>query len=92
MGPEFGPVVGGFINYYTNWRWTFYVLIIWAFVQWVLIAIFVPETYHPVLLRNEARRRRKETGEQKWYAPIEKMDRTIAQVCSLFPGKSLIMR
>ncbi len=49
MGPEFGPVIGGFINYYANWRRTFYVMIIWAFVQWLLIAVFVPETYHPVL-------------------------------------------
>jgi MFS family permease len=23
MGPELGPVVGGFINQYTDWRWSF---------------------------------------------------------------------
>lgn len=79
LGPELGPVIGGFINYSTNWRWTFWVLLIWAGVQWVMMTIFVPETYHPVLLRNEARRLRKDTGERKWYAPIEKLDRSIAQ-------------
>lgn len=31
----------------------------------------------PVLLRNKARKLRKETGEDRWYAPIEKMDRSI---------------
>lgn len=43
------------------------------------IVISVPETYHPVLLRNKARKLRKETGNDQWYAPIEKMDRSISQ-------------
>ena len=34
----------------------------------------------PVLLRREAVKLRKETGEERWYAPIEKMDRSIPQV------------
>ena len=33
LGPTIGPVVGGFINAYTDWRWTFYVILIWAGVQ-----------------------------------------------------------
>jgi MFS family permease len=24
MGPEMGPIAGGFINYYASWKWTFY--------------------------------------------------------------------
>lgn len=46
----------------------------------MLIFSLVPETYSPVLLRREARRRRKETKDERWYAPIEKMDRSIPQV------------
>ncbi|KAK4506913.1 hypothetical protein PRZ48_000646 [Zasmidium cellare] len=65
VGPEIGPVVGGFINQYTNWRWSFWVLVIWAGIQWTLIALFVPETYAPVLLRRKAIKLRKETGEQR---------------------------
>lgn len=30
LGPTVGPVVGGFINQNVTWRWTFYVIIIWA--------------------------------------------------------------
>ena len=41
--------------------------------------ISVPETYHPVLLRNKARRLRKETGNDQWHAPIERLDRSILQ-------------
>ncbi|KAJ6029865.1 fluconazole resistance protein [Penicillium canescens] len=45
IGPAIGPTVGGFINYYTQWRWTFYVLLIWAFVMGLAIVFLVPETY-----------------------------------------------
>ncbi|GAA84216.1 MFS transporter [Aspergillus luchuensis IFO 4308] len=79
IGPEVGPLVGGFINQFTTWRWTFYVLLIWTGVLLVLIGFFVPETYHPVLLRRKAQQLRKETGDDRWIAPIEMMDRSVAQ-------------
>ncbi|XPS73247.1 hypothetical protein M3J09_005397 [Ascochyta lentis] len=79
IGPEIGPLVGGFIVENTSWRWCFYVLIIWSALQLFLIVMFVPETYHPVLLRRKAVRLRKETGNQEWIAPIEKMNRSIAK-------------
>ena len=44
-----------------------------------LVCVLVPETYHPVLLRNKARKMRKDTGNESWNAPIEKMDRSIAK-------------
>ncbi|KAF2670380.1 MFS general substrate transporter [Microthyrium microscopicum] len=77
IGPEVGPLIGGFINQYANWRWSFWVLMIWAGVQLTLIVLFVPETYHPVVLRNKARKLRKETGDQRYKAQIEIMDRSI---------------
>ncbi|CAK7214975.1 hypothetical protein SBRCBS47491_002332 [Sporothrix bragantina] len=77
IGPSIGPLVGGFINSYINWRWTHYVMIIWSFVIFVAIFFLVPETYHPVLLRNKARKLRKETGDDRHYAPIEKMTKSI---------------
>ncbi|EON68174.1 hypothetical protein W97_07323 [Coniosporium apollinis CBS 100218] len=79
IGPEVGPLIGGFINQYTKWRWTFYVLLIWAGVQLGLIVFLVPETYHPVLLRQRARQLRKETGNDAWHAPIEKLTRSLPQ-------------
>ncbi|KAL1311420.1 hypothetical protein AAFC00_001582 [Neodothiora populina] len=77
LGPQIGPLFGGFINYYTNWRWSFYFLLIWAGVELLLVVVFVPETYLPVLLRKEARNKRKETGDDRFYAPIEISDKTI---------------
>ncbi|KAH1474374.1 hypothetical protein KXX53_006220 [Aspergillus fumigatus] len=73
------PRVGGFINQFTTWRWTFYVLLIWSGVLLVSIILFVPETYHPVLLRRKAQKLRKETGDDRWKAPIERMHRSVAR-------------
>ncbi|KAI2040865.1 hypothetical protein LOZ16_002298 [Ophidiomyces ophidiicola] len=79
MGPEIGPLIGGFICQYTTWRWVFYVLLLWAGAIGIAIVLFVPETYHPVLLRRKATRLRKETGDDRWFAPIEKLDRSLVQ-------------
>jgi multidrug resistance protein len=73
IGPSIGPLIGGFINQYADWRWTFYVMIIWSAAMLASILLFVPETYHPVLLRNKARNMRKETGDERWKAPMEKV-------------------
>ena len=45
----------------------------------MLIALFVPETYTPVLLRRKAIQLRKSTGEERWKASIEVMQRSITQ-------------
>ncbi|UKZ50174.1 hypothetical protein TrVGV298_004430 [Trichoderma virens] len=82
VGPALGPLLGGFINYFTHWRWTYYVLLIWAGVMWVAIVLLVPETYHPILLRNKARKMRKDTGDDRWLAPSEKTQKTVVQAIS----------
>ncbi|CAG8978441.1 hypothetical protein HYALB_00012608 [Hymenoscyphus albidus] len=83
VGPSIGPLVGGFINQYANWRWTFYVLLMWSGANLGMIAFFVPETYHPVLLRSKARKMRKETGEEQWKAPMEKTNKSIPKTVAL---------
>lgn len=54
-------------------------LIIWSALMLGLIVLGVPETYHPVLLRHKAAKLRKETGDERWKAPIEIMQRSILQ-------------
>ena len=51
----------------------------WSGVLWLLIFFFVPETYAPVLLRRKAIKLRKETGDDRWKAPIEIMDRSLTK-------------
>lgn len=45
IGPCAGPLIGGFINYYSSWRWTYYFSLILSGVIWLGIVLFVPETY-----------------------------------------------
>ncbi|KAJ5279336.1 MFS general substrate transporter [Penicillium angulare] len=70
-GPCFGPLIGGFINYHANWRWTYYVILIWAGVLLVPILFLVPETYHPIQLKAKAKMLRKKTGNENYVAPSE---------------------
>ncbi|KAI5807347.1 major facilitator superfamily domain-containing protein [Peziza echinospora] len=83
VGPELGPLIGGFINQNLDWRWTFYVLIIWAAVMLVLILAFSPETYHPVLLKQKAQKLRKETGEQRYWSELERLNKSIPHTIAL---------
>ncbi|KAF6819642.1 bicyclomycin resistance [Colletotrichum musicola] len=89
IGPCIGPLIGGFVNYNAYWRWTYYVMIIWAFALLVAIVVFVPETYRecappdPIVLRDKARKIRKETGDERWKAPVEKSTKSVAKTIGL---------
>jgi hypothetical protein len=50
------------------------VLFAFAGACFFLILFAIPETYVPIILKNKAKRVRKETGENRYYAPIEKAD------------------
>lgn len=54
LGPSIGPMIGGFINYNSHWRWTYYVLIVWEVLLLLAIVILVPETYRrtPLILHS----------------------------------------
>ncbi|KAL5592415.1 hypothetical protein FOBRF1_013441 [Fusarium oxysporum] len=83
LGPSLGPLIGGFINYNVDWRWTYYVLIIWVFALWWCIFFLVPETYHPILLKQKARRLRKERNDDRFFAPIEKVKRSVLRAIAM---------
>jgi hypothetical protein len=51
-------------------RWSFYVLLIWAGVILACV-LFVPETFHPVLLSRKAAALRKRTGDSQYYSASE---------------------
>lgn len=76
LGPELGPIIGGFICQNANWRWVFYVLIIWSTVAYVAILIAVPETYGPIILRKRAERESRENVEMSSTVPT-KPDKSI---------------
>lgn len=54
-----------------DWRWLFWVLAIFAFSCFAIILLTLPETYGPVILMKKAARKRKETGDERWWAPMD---------------------
>ncbi|CCK68924.1 Yhk8p KNAG_0B04900 [Huiozyma naganishii CBS 8797] len=70
MGPSLGPIISGAL-YTVDFRWTFVTFIIASGVCLVAIVVTIPETYRPLLLINKARRFRKETGDDRYFAPLE---------------------
>ncbi|KAI0344703.1 MFS transporter [Trametopsis cervina] len=83
IGPAVGPLLSGFINQNTTWRWTYRVLIIWTFVEWILLLLFVPETYTPVLLKHKAKHLRKTTSDERYWAPVDRRQHSMLQAMVL---------
>ncbi len=61
---------------YLGWRWVFWVMMIFAALCWVMILLFMPETFAPVLLMRKAKRLRRldPEGNKELYAPHETSD------------------
>lgn len=66
-GPVVGPVIGGFVFQYLGWRWTNWVVMIGASVAWATTSL-IKETYAPAILRSRAKKRRKETGDDRYWS------------------------
>ncbi|KAF2772010.1 MFS general substrate transporter [Teratosphaeria nubilosa] len=72
-GPTIGPVIGSAltVNPHLGWRWTEYIEAIWVATVTVTAFFLMPELYGPVLLKQKAQRKRKESGDDRWYHPHE---------------------
>ncbi|KAI1609346.1 MFS transporter [Exophiala viscosa] len=66
-GPVIGPVIGGFVTDYLGWRWTNWIVMIWAGIASVLL-IVMKETYSPVLLQKKAKKLRREENDDKYWS------------------------
>lgn len=77
IGPVAGPLIAGFINQHLYWEWTYRVQLCWIFVEFLMLVVFVPETYVPVILKKKARRLRESTGDPKFYAPLDRREGTL---------------
>lgn len=91
VGPGIGPIIAGAVDEYLDWRWAFYIMCMWSGVMTLLVAIFVPETYEPVLLRKKAERLRKTTGDDRYYAPIEKEQMSIFRSIVLSSRRPMLL-
>lgn len=70
-GTTIGPIFGGMIETWLDWRWNFWIQLIFGGVVQIVHFFFVPETRTTILLDREARRRRKEGISTNVYGPNE---------------------
>ncbi|KAN0064742.1 hypothetical protein ACQY0O_001797 [Thecaphora frezii] len=88
IGPVAGPIISGFINQNTDWRWTFWFINIWSGCTLFALVLLAPETFAPIILTKRARKLRKQTGNEKLYAAHERsigrksITRTIFASCT----------
>ncbi|KGO56435.1 Major facilitator superfamily domain, general substrate transporter [Penicillium expansum] len=62
IGPFSAPFVGGFIAMSPlGWRWTMYISAIMVFIGFLLVFVFLDETYAPVILVRKAATLRRQT-------------------------------
>lgn len=62
LGPALGPIIGGFLGMNAGWRWVEGFLAACGGMVWLMMAMAIPETYAPVLLRRRAERLSHLTG------------------------------
>lgn len=81
MGPILGPLISGFIAT-VGWRWCFWFGLIFAVIT-LPMALFIPETYAPIILQERARDLRKQTGNAKIVAPRDLDERGLKQTLAV---------
>ncbi|KAF8637055.1 hypothetical protein AX16_010910 [Volvariella volvacea WC 439] len=85
LGSVMGPVISGFIiQSNTGWRWVFWVMMAFAGACTIATAIFLPETYGPIILANKAKRLRiladNEKQASQIYAEHERRDWSLSGI------------
>lgn len=77
-GPVLGPVIGAYLGIGDiSWRWSEWLMVIFAGGTLLIVAAFQPETYAPVLLAWKAKELRKATGDDRYRAESEIVDATL---------------
>ncbi|KAH9884674.1 MFS general substrate transporter [Cubamyces lactineus] len=91
-GPTLGPTVSGFMGVAgVSWRWVFWLLTLFAGTCLVFIVLTLPETYAPVILIKRAQRLRKETGDTRYWAPLERNKMALSQRISHVLGRPFVL-
>ncbi|MCJ1479220.1 hypothetical protein MMC13_007905 [Lambiella insularis] len=74
-----GPIVGGFIGQSSlvSWRWVEWITLIISGLVLILVILFQPETYAPILLKWKAAHLRALTGDPRYRAEVEIRQETL---------------
>jgi MFS transporter, DHA1 family, multidrug resistance protein len=83
LGPILGPIVGAFVvPSHLGWRWDFWILLIFSGICLIFCVLFIPETFHPVLLQKKAKQLRKAdpVKNANKYAAFDKRDTSLKSI------------
>lgn len=70
-GTTIGPFFGGMMEQWLEWRWNFWIQLIFGGVTQIMHLLLVQETRSTILLDREAKRRRKSGEDPNVYGPNE---------------------
>ncbi|KAL0959143.1 hypothetical protein HGRIS_014430 [Hohenbuehelia grisea] len=90
MGPCIGPIIGSWIGERAGWRWIYWVLFIFLGFCF-LLSLFLNETLAPVLLRQKAKRLRKETGDSNYRTEEELRRVPFAHIMKVALSRPIVM-
>ncbi|PYH38129.1 MFS transporter [Aspergillus neoniger CBS 115656] len=79
VGPMIGQIIGSYIPVILGWRWLEWVTLIMGGVVLALVLLFQPETYGSLILYWKASILRKETGDERYRAPMEINQKSLGQ-------------
>ncbi|KAK9235303.1 major facilitator superfamily domain-containing protein, partial [Lipomyces kononenkoae] len=74
---------GGFIGDTVDWRWIYYVMLIFTGAVYALVCFTIPETYAPEILKRRAKKLRKETGDNSYVTDLERSPRPLGQMIAV---------
>lgn len=72
-GSIFGPIVGGFVQTYLDWRWCIWIQLIFGVLVQIIHLFFVPETRSTILMNRIAKKMRQSGENPNIYGPTEEM-------------------
>ncbi|QIW96975.1 hypothetical protein AMS68_002493 [Peltaster fructicola] len=92
-GPVLGPLIGGWIveSPYLGWRWCEWITLIGSGLVTILVILFQPETFSPILLTWKARHLRAITGDDRYKAPAEVQEKTFFETLKTSLARPFIM-
>ncbi|KAJ5886812.1 uncharacterized protein N7473_009486 [Penicillium subrubescens] len=72
-GPVLGPVIASYMGQTDalSWRWTAWIILIMSGAILVLIILFQPETYSPLLLKWKGKQLRRITGDNRFRSEMD---------------------
>lgn len=72
LGPALGPVIGGYLAMNAGQQWCDWVMALTSFALTAGLALFMRETYGPILLKDKARAVRHVTGDGRYMTALER--------------------